>query len=431
MSLFLEDFYRRKLLGERPIAVVESPPQHGKTSATVHFLAWVLGLNPKEKILYLSSNKELGVEAVSLLHRLASSKRYRFFFGKILSSSFTQERLSTKRGGYLKAMSLGGTFVGQSADIAVIDDPYKDREEAHSEIVRQKRWRSFGTDVMSRLNDDGGVLVVSTRWHVRDLSAQIKKHHPKTLVFSYPAIACEDEKYRKKGEALRPEFKSLDFLRRQELLMSRGDFEALYQQNPGVYSEGLFKRGWFSFYEKASLPLSSQSRLFVTVDTAFKTGESHDYSVFLLWAKEADKIYLLEALRGKWEAPELFLQMKTLMERHPEAIAYIEDKASGIGLVQEARRVFEPYRVAAMGRRRGKIQRALDVLSFAASGKVFLPKDEDFTETFLSEVLEFNALMTHERDDITDAFVDALGIAFLEDEADLTLKKWASSVAGD
>jgi predicted phage terminase large subunit-like protein len=125
----------------------------------------------------------------------------------------------------------------------VIDDPIKGRKDASSELVRDNAWQWFTDDFFSRFADDAGLLIILTRWHVDDPVGRLIERDTagRIKVLRYPAIAEHDEPHRKAGDPLFPEHKPLDFLLERKELMSAGNWEALYQQNPTVADGELFK----------------------------------------------------------------------------------------------------------------------------------------------------------------------------------------------
>jgi predicted phage terminase large subunit-like protein len=125
----------------------------------------------------------------------------------------------------------------------VIDDPIKGRKDASSELVRDNAWQWFTDDFFSRFSDDAGLLIILTRWHVDDPVGRLIERDAagRIKVLRYPAIAEHDEPHRKAGDPLFPEHKPLDFLLERKELMSAGNWEALYQQNPTVADGELFK----------------------------------------------------------------------------------------------------------------------------------------------------------------------------------------------
>ncbi|MFX4253371.1 heat-shock protein Hsp70, partial [Aliarcobacter butzleri] len=80
------------------------------------------------------------------------------------------------------------------------------------ETVRNKTWEWFTDDFFTRFSEQAGFLMILTRWHIDDPAGRLQDKYPKIKVITYKAIAEDDEEHRKKGEALFPEHKSLEFL---------------------------------------------------------------------------------------------------------------------------------------------------------------------------------------------------------------------------
>ncbi|MCL1860548.1 MAG: phage terminase large subunit [Proteobacteria bacterium] len=249
----LQEFYRDFQAGKRPKLVIQSPPQHGKSEQVVDFISWLCGQNPDLRVIYTSFSERLGVRANLRLQRVFDSEKYRRAFPQTRINTQNVVTVSSQtlrnreiiefsgREGYFRNTTVRGSITGESLDIGVIDDPIKGREEANSETVREKTWDWLTDDFLSRFSENAGLLAILTRWHVDDPIGRLIEHMPDVKVVSYPAIAEEDEPYRKKGEALFPELKSLEFLEERRAAMFAPYWEALYQQNPTLQSGELFK----------------------------------------------------------------------------------------------------------------------------------------------------------------------------------------------
>jgi len=160
-------------------------------------------------------------------------------------------------------------------------------------------------------------------------------------------------------------------------------------------------------------------------DTAMKTGELNDFSVFQTWAKGEDgRIYLLERIRGKWDAVDLEFNYRRYLKRltfrpgvlnmAPRDIK-VEDKASGTGLIQSLNRKIGVEddlkglpKIAGIQRNRDKVSRAMSAAPEIQKGLVVLPANAPWLEDFLAEVCAFNAAMTHKHDDQLDPMLDAV-----------------------
>lgn len=198
-----------------------------------------------------------------------------------------------------------------------------------------------------------------------------------------------------------------------------------YQQEPIVLGGSVIKTEWFRFY-----PVSENydyQYTFVTSDTAMKKGEGNDFTVFSFWGKTFDnKLHLIDLIRGKWDAGELKQQVILTWEKWkgfkcPPYGMYIEDKSSGIGVLQELRQKF-PIPLIPVTRARykndngvvikaDKLSRAMTCVPYIANGWVYLPNNEkdDISSLLLSECAAFNMELSQKHDDM--CFIDMTMIA--------------------
>lgn len=190
---------------------------------------------------------------------------------------------------------------------------------------------------------------------------------------------------------------------------------AQYDQEPAPKGGSIFKSSWWEYYDL--LPYISHK--IITADTAQKTESHNDYSVLQCWGKARTGIYLIDQLRGKWEAPELLTRSRQFYLKHNEtepfvSTFYIEDKSSGSSLIQTLKhglgmmynRLFIP--VVDIQRNQNKVQRAHGVVDFIASGYVFIPMNAEWTSDYVLEFTKFTALMNHKHDDQIDPTMDAI-----------------------
>jgi predicted phage terminase large subunit-like protein len=315
--------------------------------------------------------------------------------------------------GYFRNTTVEGSITGEGLDLGVIDDPIKGRKDANSLTKRDSTWDWFTDDFFTRFSDNAGLLCILTRWHIDDPIGRMLEKFPEAKVLKFRAIATHDEKYRKCGEELFPEHKSLSFLLERKQAMDSASWEALYQQSPIVQGGGVIKVKHFKYY--TVLPLLKYRLIFG--DTAQKTEEVHDYSVLQCWGLSHDGyLYLVDQIRGKWEAPELLRRTHAFWEKHKQTdvvrygvlrAIYIEDKVSGTGLIQEAK---HKYRLPIFGiqRDKDKYTRVCDIIGYLEAGYIFLDENADYLSDFLSECESFTADDKHQKDDQIDPFVDAV-----------------------
>lgn len=199
-------------------------------------------------------------------------------------------------------------------------------------------------------------------------------------------------------------------------IMEEGDpytFSSQYQQKPSPLGGGMFKEKYWKQYD--ILP-SDIDIMRIYADTAQKVKEHNDYSVFELWARSPSTgIYLIDLVRGKFEAPELESKMVEFWNKHKPTqfkpfgaqCIKIEDKSSGSSLIQSIKKDYL-IPVEPIQRNTDKVFRAMGVIKYFASGYIHIPKDKDFVHDFKEEFRKFTPLMTHKHDDQIDPAMDAV-----------------------
>lgn len=419
----LEQFYHELINGQRPKLVIQAPPQHGKSVQIIDFISWLAGKLPDCRAIYTSFSERLGIRANLRLQRIYDSEIYQRVFPDTQISSKNSVTISAQRlrnreiieyidhEGYFRNTTVRGAITGESLDLGIIDDPIRGRQDANSLAIRDATWDWFTDDFFTRFSEEAGLLAILTRWHVDDPIGRLINADNTVRVLSYPAIAIRDEKHRKEGEALFPEHKSLDFLLERKKIMPPANFEALYQQNPYITDGGIFKTEWFKSYRM----LPELKFTIIIVDTAQKTKEQNDYTVFALWGLGVDgKAYLIDILRGKWESPDLIKMATRFWCKHRDTFKprsmNVEDKVSGTTLIQTLSKTVDPViPIIAIQRNIDKITRANDVAPFIESGRVYLPEQADWLNDFITEHAQFP---NGAHDDQVDTTSDGLNTIF-------------------
>ena len=201
-------------------------------------------------------------------------------------------------------------------------------------------------------------------------------------------------------------------------------FDSQYQQKPIALGGSVFNSEWWTYYG-SSLDADEPDPgkydyRFITADTAQKTGELNDYTVFCLWGKKNDKVYFIDGIRGKWEAPDMERQFTAFVNqawRHNKSMGvlrkiYVEDKASGTGLIQNLRKK-TPISITPLQRNKDKVTRAMDAQPVIKAGRVVLPEEHPMLAEIIAEHSAFTYDDTHPHDDIVDNFMDAANIELL------------------
>lgn len=214
------------------------------------------------------------------------------------------------------------------------------------------------------------------------------------------------------GEPLWPFKQNIDDL----IKLEAGDpytFSAQYQHKPTKPSGGMFKDQYWKYYEILPTDIMTMR---IYADTAQKTKEHNDFSVLQCWAKSASSgIYLIDQLRGKWEAPELESNVVDFWNKHKVTqfkpmgaqCLKIEDKSSGSSLIQSIQRDYI-IPVEPIQRNTDKVLRAMGVVKYFSAGYIHLPEGTDWLSDYKKEFREFTPLMTHKHDDQIDPTMDAV-----------------------
>lgn len=420
LAYALQQFAYDLLTGTAPVLLVQAPPQHGKSLAIIDFLAWLAGLDPDRQTIYTSFSERLGVRANLMLQRVMDSPKYAATFPKTRLAPRgvardNEQHLRNReilefvgRTGYFRNTTVRGSITGEGAGLGVIDDPIKGREEANSFLIREKTWDWMTDDLMTRFTKDAGILGIMTRWHVDDPFGRLMKMRPDAKVLRYPALAEVDEPNRRAGEPLFPELKSKEFLERQRVIRGSASWASLYQQNPIIAGGNLFKESWWNYADE---PPNLAWRA-IYVDTAQKTKETNDYTVFQCWGATSTgkQAVLLDQVRARLEAPELLERARAFWRKHaamtgrgPLRKMLVEDKVSGTGLIQTLRRERIPVRP--IERATDKVTRAMDASPLVESGGVVLLRGVPHLADFL---LETSAFPNGDHDDMVDPMMDAV-----------------------
>ena len=278
--------------------LIAAPPGSAKsTYASVLFPAWYLSQHPEHHVI-------LAAHTIELAERFA--RRARNLIGEhsaalgleLSDDSQSAGRWSLKSGGSLFAVGAGGAIAGYRADLLVIDDPVRSREEAFSESAREKLYEWFITDLLPRLRPGGKICAISTRWHEDDLFGRLAAIGRYEVV-SLPAVAEQDDPLgRAPGEYLwdsDPDYPYGDFLRAQREAQLPSNWSALFLQRPAPEQGDYFRAEWFRPY--TVLPARERVAIYGASDYAVSAGKG-DFTVHLIVGLDPDgSLYLLDLWR--------------------------------------------------------------------------------------------------------------------------------------
>ncbi|HUY28568.1 MAG TPA: phage terminase large subunit [Candidatus Binataceae bacterium] len=393
--------------GEIDRLMIFMPPRHGKSLITsTLFPSWFLGRRPDRSIIASSYGAELandfgrrcrGFVTDDLHHRIFPDCR-------VVDDSNAVHRFGLTAGGNYYAVGANGPVTGRGADLLLIDDPIKSREDANSATFRRNLQSWYENVAYTRLQPGGAIVLIQTRWHEDDLAGWLLREHAAenwTLV-SLPALAeAADALDRDEGDALWPEKFPLATLERIREAIGGSAWASLYQQRPAPEAGAIFRRDWFKTIPAGE---NSYSRIICSLDTAFKARAANDYSVIEVWGETKTGYHLLHCVRERLEFPALTSRAVALAAFWKPHAVLIEDAASGQSLIQslkaETRLPILPVRPQG-----DKVSRAHAVSPLVESGRVFLPESATWRDELLDEVTSFPAAA---HDDQVDSMTQAL-----------------------
>ncbi|MGO9449996.1 MAG: phage terminase large subunit [Candidatus Binataceae bacterium] len=386
--------------------VVCMPPRHGKSLiASQLFPAWYLGRNPGRSIIAAAYGSELATDYGRRVRNFVAARLHREIFPgcTIADDSDSVHRFHTTAGGAYFALGAGGAITGRGADLLLIDDPIKNRDDANSPAFRRSLQGWYESVAYPRLEPGGAVVLIQTRWHEDDLAGWLLREHATEnwQVITLPALAeSADSLGRLEGEPLWPERFSFKALARIRTSIGGAAFVSLYQQRPAAAQGNIFRRDWFVPYGG---PIECTRTVF-SLDCAFKAGQSNDYSVRAVLSESKTGYHIRLISRGRWEFPELKRQAVALAAIWRPNAVLVEDAASGQSLIQalraETRLPILPVRPLG-----DKVARAHAVSPLVESGRVCVPEAAPWLNDFLDEVASFPAAP---HDDQVDALTQAL-----------------------
>jgi len=242
--------------GETDRLMIFMPPGHAKTRyASIVFPAWMLAQRIGIDMIGASYNAEYAEWISEQLIRLIGENTD--LLGYSLLNENRKLWATSMRGQYRAAGAQGG-ITGRRADIVLIDDPIKGREDADSPTIREKVWSWYRAEVIPRLKPGGRVVLIQTRWHHDDLAGRLldaaEVGGDQWKVINLPAIAeANDQLGREPGEALWPAWEDETALERKRMSVGPREWSALYQQNPTPFEGSMFKVGMLTVLDAAPL----------------------------------------------------------------------------------------------------------------------------------------------------------------------------------
>lgn len=402
-----------------------TPPQEGKTTWIVHYLAWQLIRNPWLKLVY-ATYSQARANAVSRQIRALVQH-----WTPLRSGSATVERWETREGGGLLAAGRGSAMTGFRSDLTVIDDPIKDMQEAQSELIRETTVEWFSSVVVTRMASLSQIIVIATRWHKDDLIAHVQTALNAEYI-NIPAQATHDKSHpapdgsvdilgRVVGEWLPSVQNRSD--KSWELIKSAvGTYvwQALYQGDPQVtggsyinvdkidvvpWDQVVFKddHGFMQTLSRA-IVIQSWDLTFGTIQNGKKRQASTgDYVAGHVWVVLGNRWILVDRVHDRFTFTQTVSQVQMMSARWPQTSRiYVEKAANGAALIDTLRK--RAALIKAVTPLGSKEVRALGIQPVVDEGNVAV-LDTVYSEVMFQELRDFPF---GKHDDDVDAMTQAI-----------------------
>lgn len=418
-------------------------PRSGKTTLATWLVVYALTINPKSQIIYTSFNQDLLNQIAQQVAAIMQHPIYQALYGSGISVEkeetdpiddfwkeyllqttgkikFSNRKIFTPQGGVVLFNSIGSAITGFGVSvkhakgfsgILILDDPDKPTD-IRSDRIREKTHIYFEETLLSRLNNSNSpILVIQQRLHIDDMTGFLVERYGYE-VFKAPLL--DEAGNCNLGSQYTKE-------RIKELQINDYVFQSQYQQEPVMLGGGVIKHDWWRFYK--DIEDTRYRRIFITADTAVKIKEWNDFTAIGCWGLTiGNKLRLLDLIHGKFEIPELQSSMLAFWDKWQKGIGncrcteiIIEDKASGMQLIQQLRRI-GGMPIRPITPEKDKLSRVYDVIPQIVAGNVELPESENnpISHKIIAEADAFTADGTHLHDDLIDMTVYAIDKAFVK-----------------
>lgn len=432
------------------------PPGMAKSEYAILYCAWMIARDRDITIKYVTYNTTFAKKQFKRLKEILRTEEYVRHFGWAfntraapkeikLDEENSAERIELLGGaGWVDACGFNGGITGGRCDIIVIDDPFKNHEEAYSPTIREKRWSEYKASIKTRkrVGRPLRILMLFTRWHLDDLAGRCKNLESKRWRWiEFEAIKesvaanddVERQDPREMGDLLWPDVFSREDLE-EERQTAPGIFMAMYQQRPVPEGGALWKEAWVTNRYDV-LPTGKghfiQSWDFRGGGKGRKgNGEGTSWAVGLLfWKPKAEqRLYLVDVRRNRWSPDETLVEFERINRGTDELkdprwvkakTRLVELKADGVMVHAHFARKFSG--MLGLKPHKDKGQRARDVAPFVRAGQLVLPEHAPWLATYMSEIFTFpGGVHDDQMDATTQALEEEFGVSAQVVEFEIT-----------
>jgi len=403
----IADKFNRLAKGEIKRLIINMPPRHTKSEFASYLLpSWMVGRRPDLKIIQTTHTTELAIRFGRKAKTLIDSPEYQQIFKtRLREDSQAAGKWETEQGGEYYAAGVGSAITGRGADLLIIDDPHSEQDALNQQALeRAYDWYTSGP--RQRLQPGGSIVVVMTRWNMKDLTGMLLKSQKELKsdqweIIEFPAIMPS-------GKPVWPQYWKLDELESVKASLSAGKWNAQWMQNPTAEEGSLIKREWWKVWDKDFIP--PLKHVIQSYDTAFLKKESADYSAITTWGvfhpneDSPANLILLDAFKERLEFPDLKKEAWAQYRYWNPETVIVEAKASGLPLTYELRKMGIPVISYTPSKGQDKHARVNAVAPLFESGQIWAP-DEKFAEEVIEECASFPY---GDHDDLVDSTTQAI-----------------------
>lgn len=388
--------------------MVFMPPGSAKsTYGSVRFPAYFIGKWPQRSIICASYGENLATSFGRKVRNIVGTDQYQRLFGVSLAPDLKAKgEWETSAGGAYLARGVGSGIAGRRSDLGLIDDPVRGREDADSELIRDRAWGWYLADFLPRLKPGGAQIIIQTRWHVDDLSGRILPDgwngesgdfegfdgQTWRVVCLQAEAGANDPLGRKPGEWLWPEWFTPDHwaeVKAAQVAADIRNWASLYQQTPEVESGTFFKREWFNRYRVGDEPkrLSRYGASDYAVTDNGGDFTEHGVAGF----DENEDLWLLDWWHGQATADVWIEEELRLAGKH-NPICWVAEggviRRSVEPFLKKAMRESNYVRIEWIPSNKDKAANARSFQGLAAQGKVWIPRTE-WGDRLLDQLVRF------------------------------------------
>ena len=399
--------FNKLATGEIKRLIVNMPPRHTKSEFASYLLpSWMVGRNPKLKIIQATHTGELAIRFGRKSKNLIDSAEYhKIFKTRLQEDSKAAGRWETAQGGEYFAAGVGGAITGRGADLLIIDDPHSE-QDALSESAMENAYEWYTSGPRQRLQPGASIVLVMTRWSTKDLTGILLKQQGDVKadeweLVEFPAILPNKK-------PVWPEYWKIDELEKVQATLPVAKWNAQWMQKPTSEEGALIKREWWRKWDRDWVP--PLKHVIQSYDTAYLKKETADFSAITTWGiftpndDSGDNLILLDSIKGRWEFPELRRRALANYKYWDPDTVLIEAKAAGLPLTYELRQMDIPVVNFTPSKGNDKHVRVNSVAPLFESGMVWAP-----TQKFAEEVIEECAAFPHgDHDDLVDSMTQAV-----------------------